>query len=291
MAPVKIAAITRAGAYSPNHIGFDANILSNVAEQLRKRGCVVTVYTEEMLADGKVTEQVIINMCREKRSLAKLTELENEGVIVVNSPAGILNCMRERQTRILMGGNLPIAESVITSTDLVIKEELQRRGFDKCWVKRADNYAMHKEDLSYVRTPVEAQEVLQEYFLRGIKRAVISRHIKGDIIKFYGVEGSDFFYWYFPFDPQLINHGDKDALNRTETVLKNICSLAAAELNVIVYGGDAVLDGDGNITLIDFNDWPSFAPCRDIAAPAIAKRVLAMCKPRRVTRSKNLSVK
>ena len=290
MAPVKIAAITRAGAYSPNHIGFDANILSNVAEQLRKRGCIVNVYTEEMLADGKVTEQVIINMCREKRSLAKLSELEESGAIVVNSATGILNCMRERQTRILMGSNLPIAESVITSTDLVIKEELQRRGFDKCWVKRADNYAMHKEDLSYVRTPAEAQEVLQEYFLRGIKRAVISRHIKGDVIKFYGVEGSDFFYWYFPFDPQLINN-DEDAHARTETVLKTLCSRAATELNVIVYGGDAVLDEDGKITLIDFNDWPSFAPCREAAAPAIAKRVLALCKPRRNTRSKNPSTK
>ena len=30
--------------------------------------------------------------------------------------------------------------------------------------------------------------------------------------------------------------------------------------------------------IIDFNDWPSFAPCRTEAAPHIAKRVLALVK-------------
>ncbi len=285
MAPVKIAAITRAGAYSPNHIGFDASILSNVAEQLRKRGCIVNVYTEQMLAEDKVVESFIINMCRDKRSLTKLEELEATGAIVINPANGIANCMRERQTRILMAANIPIAESIITSTDLVIKEELTRRGFEKCWIKRADNYAMHKEDLSYVRTPVEAQEVLQEYFLRGIKRAVISKHVKGDVIKFYGVEGSDFFYWYFPFDSHHLLPSDTENLQRTETALKALCTQAAHELNVIVYGGDAVLDEHGRLTLIDFNDWPSFAPCRDAAATAIARRAIALFKPQRTSRS------
>ena len=41
-------------------------------------------------------------------------------------------------------------------------------------------------------------EILQEYFLRGMKRAVISRHIEGEMIKFYGVAGSNFFYWFYP---------------------------------------------------------------------------------------------
>ena len=35
---------------------------------------------------------------------------------------------------------------------------------------------------------------------------------------------------------------------------------------------------DGKMRIIDFNDWPSFAPCRAEAAPHIAKRVLAMVK-------------
>ena len=42
--------------------------------------------------------------------------------------------------------------------------------------------------------------MLQEFFLRGIKRAVINRHLDGDLIKFYGVAGTDFFYWFYPFE-------------------------------------------------------------------------------------------
>lgn len=275
MAQIKIAAIMRAGAFSPNHIGNDASILSGVAEQLRRRGCEVNVYSEEQLNNGAVTEQVVINMCREQRSLATLEAMQQQGVIVVNSPAGIANCVRERQTRIIIGSNIPFPESVITKTDVVVRDELQRRGIDKCWVKRGDNYAMHKEDISYVRTPDEAQEVLQEYFLRGISRAVITRHVKGDIVKFYGVLGSPFFFWYYPYDPVHATLVDGEEL---ESKLKEICVTAARELNVMIYGGDAIVDAAGNITLIDFNDWPSFAPCRAQAATAIAKAVIALVK-------------
>ena len=45
----------------------------------------------------------------------------------------------------------------------------------------------------------------------------------------------------------------------------------AATLGISVYGGDAIISPDGTITLIDLNDWPSFAPCRGAAAFAIAR--------------------
>ena len=102
MAEIKIAGIMRAGAYSPNHIGNDAAIFNVVAEQLRKRGCEVNVYSEEELISGKVTEPIIVNMCREQRSIAILQELEDKGSLVINSGYGIENCTRERMTRILI---------------------------------------------------------------------------------------------------------------------------------------------------------------------------------------------
>ncbi len=150
MAETKIAGVMRAGAYSPNHIGNDAAIFNVVAEQLRKRGCEVNIYSEEQFIAGAAQERIIINMCREARSVALLQRLEDEGALVINS-----------------------------------------------------GYARHTE---------EAQEVLQEYFLRGIKRAVINRHLPGDLIKFYGVADSPFFYWFYPlqeghskYDAETIN--------------------------------------------------------------------------------------
>ena len=59
MAEITIAGIMRAGAYSPNHIGNDAAIFNVVADQLRKRGCVVNVYSEEQLIAGDITENLL----------------------------------------------------------------------------------------------------------------------------------------------------------------------------------------------------------------------------------------
>ena len=284
MSDIVIAGIMRAGAYSPNHIGNDAAIFNATAEQLRKRGCEVNVYSEEQFIAGKVSERIILNMCREQRSIQLLQRKEDEGCLVINSGYGIENCTRERMTRILLGSNIPYPESLIVNTNEAVKPALKESGFTACWIKRGDFHAMHKEDVSYCRHIEEAQEVLQEYFYRGIKRAVINKHLPGDLIKFYGVKGSPFFYWFYPFDEGHSKYGH-EAINGKSTgfdfdikQLKEICHNAADTLDVVVYVGDCIVSSDGDIKIIDFNDWPSFAPCRNEAAPHIAKAVMAEIK-------------
>ncbi|MEF2643223.1 MAG: hypothetical protein U0M50_04070 [Paramuribaculum sp.] len=287
MADIKIAAIMRAGAYSPNHIGNDAAILNAVVEQLRKRGCEVNVYSEEQLNAGEVSEQVIVNMCREQQSIARLQKYEDEGRLVINSGYGIENCTRERMTRILIGHGIPYPDSLIVDTDEVVKQRLKESGFSSAWIKRGDGCAMHKEDVSYVRHPEEAQEVLQEYVLRGIRRAVINRHLIGDLIKFYSVAGSDFFYWFYPYDEGHSKYGLEAINGKSRGIefdkerMRAICREASEVLDVKVYGGDCIISPEGDIRIIDFNDWPSFAPCRAAAAPHIAKCVLSAVKARR----------
>ena len=284
MAEITIAGIMRAGAYSPNHIGNDAAIFNVVAEHLRKRGCIVNVYSEEQLIAGKVTENVIVSMCREQKSIALLQEMEDNGKIVINSGYGIENCTRERMTRILLGSNIPYPESLMVNTNEGIKDALVKAGFTQCWIKRGDFHAMHKEDVSYVRHPEEAQEVLQEYFLPGIKRAVINKHLVGDLVKFYGVQGTPFFFWFYPFDlghskygHEAIN-GKSQGIEFDEEKMRQICQNASEVLDVKIYGGDCIVSPEGDIRIIDFNDWPSFAPCRVDAAPHIAKCILNTIK-------------
>lgn len=284
MAEITIAGIMRAGAYSPNHIGNDAAIFNVVAEHLRKRGCIVNVYSEEQLIAGKVTENMIVNMCREQKSIALLQKMEDEGKIVINSGYGIENCTRERMTRILLGSNIPYPESLMVNTDEGIKDALVKAGFSQCWIKRGDFHAMHKEDVSYVRHPEEAQEVLQEYFLRGIKRAVINKHLVGDLVKFYGVQGTPFFFWFYPFDLGHSKYGHEAINGKSQGIefdvekMRQICQNASEVLDVKIYGGDCIVSPEGDIRIIDFNDWPSFAPCRVDAAPHIAKCILNTIK-------------
>ncbi|MDD6779074.1 MAG: hypothetical protein PUD91_08620 [Bacteroidales bacterium] len=284
MAEIEIAGIMRAGAYSPNHIGNDAAIFNAAAEQLRKRGYVVNIYSEEQFKLNDIKERVILNMCREQSSIAKLQQLEDRGCLVINSGYGIENCTRERMTRILLGNNIPYPDSLIVDTNEAIKPLLKKSGFQSCWIKRGDFHAMHKEDVSYVRHPEEAQEVLQEYFLRGIKRAVINVHLPGDLVKFYGVCGTPFFFWFYPFDQGHSKYGHEAINGKSQGIkfnvkeMKDICQRAAEELNVVIYGGDCIVSPDGEMRIIDFNDWPSFAPCRNEAAPHIAKSVISLIK-------------
>lgn len=287
MAEITIAGIMRAGAYSPNHIGNDAAIFNAVAENLRKRGCIVNIYSEDQFIAGNVTENIIVNMCREQKSIALLQKMEDEGRLVINSGYGIENCTRERMTRILIGSNIPYPKSLMVNTNEGVKEALEKAGFSQCWIKRGDFHAMHKEDVSFVRHPQEAQELLQEYFLRGINRAVINKHLEGDLVKFYGVQGSPFFFWFYPFDLGHSKYGHEAINGKSQGIkfdlekMKQICQSASEVLDVKIYGGDCIVSPEGDIRIIDFNDWPSFAPCRDEAAPHIAKCILNTIKERK----------
>ncbi len=273
MAEIKIAGVIRAAAFSPNHIGNDAAIFNLVADQLRKRGCEVNTYSEEQLIAGAVKEKIIVNMCREQRSMIALQKMEDNGTLVINSGYGIENCTRERMTRILVGHGIPHPESLIVDTDEAVKDRLFKLKINQCWVKRGDSHTMHKEDVSYARHPQEAQELLQEYFMRGIKRAVISRHIEGDLIKFYGVVGTPFFYWFYPKrNDESNSHSSDETLNIND--LKQICAKVADALDLKVYGGDCIVDSYGNLQIVSFCDWPSFVPCRNEAAIVLAKMIM-----------------
>lgn len=275
----------RAGVFSPNHIGNDAAIFNLVAEQLRKRGCEMNIYSEDQFDTNGVKENIIINMCREKRSMQRLQQLEDAGALVINSGYGIENCTRERMARILLGSGIPYPESFIADTDEVVKSKLKRAGFTGCWVKRGDGHTKHREDITFARHPQEAQEILQEFFMRGIKKAVINHHLEGDLIKFYGVAGTPFFYWFFPLhlSPSRFgnDHGDDPKHPDFDVEsLKHICAKCADLLDVQIYGGDCIVTPDGKINIIDFDDWPSFAPCRTEAAPIIARMIMSQIKTR-----------
>ncbi|MDE7470182.1 MAG: hypothetical protein K2M57_01900 [Paramuribaculum sp.] len=285
MAEIRIAGIMRAGAYSPNHIGNDAAIFNLVAEQLRKRGYEVNVFSEEQFCSGAADDyRIFVDMCREQRSIARLQQLEDNGCLVINSGYGIENCTRERMTRILLGSNIPYPDSLMVNTDEGVVPAMKAAGMNRAWIKRGDFHAMHKEDVSYVRHPEEAQEVLQEYFLRGIKRAVINRHLDGDLIKFYGVYGTSYFFWFYPYDEGHSKYGHEAINGKSKGIafdlkhLRNICNRAAETLDVKIYGGDCIVSPEGEIRIIDFNDWPSFAPCRNEAAPYIARSIVAAIK-------------
>jgi hypothetical protein len=59
-------------------------------------------------------------------------------------------------------------------------------------------------------------------------------------------------------------------------VMNELAEAAASALELEVYGGDCVHDRDQVLSLIDLNDWPSYAPCRSGASEAIASYLTAL---------------
>jgi len=277
MSEKTIAGIRRGNKFSPNHIGNDATIFSMTADQLRKKGYKVNEYAESDLLTKDIPEDFLFNMVRDWYSIRKLQQFEDGGRLVVNSGYAIENCTREKLTRLFMAADIPSPRSIILQTDKDPDTALEETCFDSCWIKRHDFHAIHREDVTYVRDMEEAKNILKEYAIRGIETAVINEHLVGDLVKFYGVAETDFFYWFYPSKKQHSKFGYEKINGTTHEIpfdkdeLQQLCHQAADVLKVKIYGGDCIIDEDGTIRLIDFNDWPSFAPCRNQAVPYIAE--------------------
>ena len=250
----------------------DAANFYKVVEVLREWGCQVKTYTEKEFVNQKIEGDILFDMARDKATIARLKELEDKGALVINSAYGIDNCVRKPMTERLVAAGVPHPKSIIVKTN-----EAYPGDFFPCWLKRGNSHAMVKEDVSYAIHRGEAEAILADFYRRGIPEAVVNEHLQGDLIKFYGVQGTDFFYWFYPgpcshskFGLEKINGEAKGIAFKVEE-LKQASDHAAEVLNVPVYGGDCVVLPSGKVKIIDFNDWPSFARCREEAGVKIAE--------------------
>ena len=130
---------------------------------------------------------------RDRATIERLKKLEDGGALVVNSAYGIDNCVRQQMTELLVANEVPHPRSFIISTD----EKFTPSVFP-CWIKRGNSHAMVKEDVVYVECREEAEVVMADFRKRNIPVAVVNEHLVGDLVKFYGVQGTDFFYTFYP---------------------------------------------------------------------------------------------
>lgn len=280
MSNFTIIGVSRGNEYSPNHVDNDAAIFNKVTESLRALGCHVDIYPEKEFVKKQITASVIFDMARDRATITRLKELEAKGTLVINSAFGIDNCVRRPMTELLIKNRIPHPQSHVLFLD---KESFEETAYPY-WIKRGDSHAMVKEDVCYVTCREEADKVLADFRNRNIPTAIVNEHLQGDLIKFYGVYGTRFFYWFYPspcshskFGLEVIN-GEAKGFSFKEEELKTACDRAAAILNVPVYGGDCIVSENGEFKIIDFNDWPSFARCREEAGEYIAAYIFEQAK-------------
>ncbi len=265
-----IAGIKRLSLYSPNHVSNDSLIFEQTTLRLNEYGIHVNVYEEKELSRIEIKEDFVFSMVQGIEGTKKLLELEQQGKTIINSPQGSINSYRYNMVEILPQKGIPFPKSYVVSVDEKDKIKFGDFNTRKIWIKRGDVHAVHREDVTVVYSEDERKNIFCEFEKRGIKQVVLQRHLDGDVVKFYSVAGSSLFYWYY------LNGLNHTPFNEIE--LHKLAAKSAKALELDVYGGDAVISPEGSISIIDINDWPSFAPIRDSASKQIADLILLRTK-------------
>lgn len=263
--------VSRAHLYSPNRVSGDTAVFRAVASELERHGHEVICMNEQELIAIPDGIDGIFHMARGSEALAVIGRAD---VPVTNAVQAVMNCGRSRQTELLRDSGL-IPESLICLTDGV---PLGWNNFP-CWIKRADCHAVYRDDVQFVQDAGDCNNAMLGFRERGIRDCVLQAHVKGWLAKFYGVRGHGLADCYAAtakegkFGLERYNDQPDQAFVDMDT-LTDVAERVSALLGVDVYGGDAVVGDDGKITIIDFNDWPSFRTCTVGAAQMIADLIM-----------------
>lgn len=249
-----VLGILREPEYSPGRVEDDAAILERTCAALADRGLDATIGGIDLLT--RVTPTAVLAMCQSPSALAALDRCAAT-TPVMNTPAAIRACHREETVRRLAGTAVPFPRTrlVATGDDRGVLDDAP-----PCWVKRGDVHAMTADDVVFAASRRALGAALDDFAARGIRQAALQAHVDGVVVKFYGVADGRFFRCFT----------DGDAVPAPLPALWDAARAGAQTLGLDVFGGDLVVDPAGRPVLVDLNDWPSFARCRDEAADAIA---------------------
>ena len=254
--------IFRARRFSPNSVENDRLILEAVAHEMEAMGYEVRMMTEEEVIALGVLPEADIVYCM-ARSDEALKIIERSKAHVINAPEGIRVC-----------GNRLALTDIMRRLDVPVPPE---NGDDGIWLKRGIGTAEVAEDTVFCSSEEEIAEAMRRFADRGITDVCRQAHVLGDLVKFYGVADTDFFYHFYPTDSGRSKFGSEEHNGKAHHYpfsveeMKVAVDRLAKEIGVIVYGGDAIVRSDGSFVIIDFNDWPTFSPCREEAGRAIKR--------------------
>lgn len=273
---MKLLGISRDSVYSPGRESADSDLFTGVAERLVSMGCTVQTVTERefcaMAHDGKVMGlNGIFHMSRSAETVGLLSGI---GIPAVNSAQSVMNCQRTIQDRIFHQAGVEVPESRVCLTS----DGPGDWSIWPAWIKRGDSHSVLQSDVVMVHDPADCVRQMAQMASRGISKCLVQKHVHGTLVKVYGVSGE----WVL--DYRIVGDEPDKFGNVTEQVqshdniekvckgdgLKDLVRRAALSVGCDVFGADVMVAENGDLFLIDFNDWPSFSSCRPMAVGAIA---------------------
>ncbi len=260
-----VLGIYREKIFSPGRVDDDARILEMTVAEMASRGHSVRTLSAETLDGQRIEADCVLSMAKSKKTLASLEEWQEGGIRVINGVPSVRNCLRATLFRLLPEAGLPVPEGTILPVDKM-PGVCSFRGSTRYWLKRGDVHSVNPGDVVKVSNYEETMHALDHFSRNGIEQVLVQEHVDGESVKFYAIAASRFFRAFcFSRNREEIT----DRMGRLRTLADHAGYAAGLE----VFGGDAIVTPDGQVFLIDLNDWPSFASCRDSAAQQIAAYV------------------
>ena len=257
----RLLGLYREKQYSPGrHQSNDVLLLDQIAHSLREREFAVDLMTLAEANGHRSDAAIVFSMCQGRSALEDLAGWEREGIRIINSPRAALNTHRDRLPALMFEASVSFPQTYLVGTRG--PADLHSLDLDGgIWLKRGDVHASVTADVQWVDSRERLDAGLAEFSRRGIEMAALQAHRAGDEIKFYGV-ADGFFHWFYS--------GEAQKYPFSFAQLETLARQAATAAGLDIFGGDVIVSPAGELTLIDLNDWPSFAPCRERASYAIA---------------------
>lgn len=256
-----VLGIYRETIYSHNAIDADRLILEQVLTHLENAFVKVSVVEAADFVECGRKADLVLTMAQGKECLSLLSELEKANRMVWNSTSGVRACYREEMSKRLAKADVGYPLSWIISKQHRLPVPL-RKTKKSFWLKRGDVHAITDEDVCRANGGEECAELLERFYSRGIPKVIVQEHREGQVFKFYGVK-------YEFFHCHLFNPMEYEVVALPVGKLHHLAEKAANIMGLEIYGGDCVLGPEGDMHIIDMNDWPSFRRCRKEAAEAI----------------------
>jgi len=260
-----VLGIRREKVFSPGRVDDDAKILDMTVAELGSRGHSVRTLHGETLDGQRIEADCILSMAKSKKTLARLQELQEGGTRVINGVPSVMNCLRAALFRLLPEAGLPVPEGAVLPVDKA-PDACSFRGGRQYWLKRGDVHSVNPGDVVKVSSFDETMHALDHFRRSGIEQVLVQEHVDGESVKFYAIAASRFFSAF------CFSRNREEITDRMKQ-LRTLADRAGYATGLEVFGGDAIVAPDGQVFLIDLNDWPSFASCRNSAAQHIAAYV------------------
>ena len=279
-----ITLISRHSKYSPNSEARDEALFRSLVMNFALQGINIATFDEAVFEHHPPQLEkstLILSMARSEAAHQALAAAEERGVIVLNSPRALQKAQRiDFQQWFSESGHA--AKHCHTSE---LTPELKATLPFPLWWKRNNTATTSAHDVQFVEHHAQLDAILSEH---ANEDALVMEHIDGQLVKFYGVVGTNFFHaephspkGFSKFGHEQHNHHKDLALfspmwKQTLRAMHTAATQVAQQSGFSIYGGDAILCEDGTFVFIDFNDFPSFSACLPEASEAIVQHCLSL---------------